>query len=107
MKKHLYRKHLSLLSLCLFSALINAFGQTATVSIDATKTYQKITGFGSHGWVDDRTLELEPAFYRIVVDREYAGELEEAGNDNNDPNVLNESAFTWSSESIDWAKKVY
>ncbi len=82
-------------------------GPVATVAIDISKTHQKIVGFGSHGWVDDRTLQLDPAFYRIVVDKEYAGELEEAANDNNDPNVLDESKFLWSPDHINWAKKVY
>jgi len=86
---------------------IVAFAQTTTVNIDVTKTYQKITGFGSHGWVDDKTITLEPAFYRLVVDREYSGELEEAANDNGDPNQIDESKFNYNQNVIDWAKKVY
>jgi O-glycosyl hydrolase len=85
----------------------SSYSQTATVSVDVNKTYQKIQGFGSHGWVDDRTATLEPAFYRVIVDREYSGELEEAENDNSDPNVLDQSKFVFNQDKIDWAKKVY
>lgn len=91
----------------LWLTLASAIAQTATITLDISKTYQKITGFGSHGWVDDKTTTLEPAFYRLVIDREYCGELEEAANDNNDPNVLDGSKFNYKQDVIDWAKKVY
>ena len=100
-------KKILLLQTALCISLACATAQTATVTLDISKTYQKVTGFGSHGWVDDKTITLEPAFYRLVVDREYCGELEEAANDNSDPNVLDASKFNFKPEVIDWAKKVY
>ncbi len=100
-------KKFLLLQSALWITLFSAVAQTATVTLDISKTYQKITGFGSHGWVDDNTIALEPAFYRLVVDREYCGELEEAANDNSDPNLLDDSKFKFNQNVIDWANKVY
>ncbi len=100
-------KKLNLLVSALCITFLSAFAQTATVTVDISKTYQKITGFGSHGWVDDKTTTLEPAFYRLVIDREYSGELEEVSNDNNNPSMLDDSKFNFKQEVIDWANKVY
>ncbi|HEX8549576.1 MAG TPA: T9SS type A sorting domain-containing protein [Cytophagaceae bacterium] len=107
MKRTFNTIHIAFISLVLLRAIGTTQAQTANVSIDVTKTYQKITGLGSHGWINDKNIDLEPAFYRLMIDREYSGELEEEGNDNDDPNVLDESKFVFNSGQTDWAKKVY
>jgi O-glycosyl hydrolase len=87
---------------CCSIASINA----QNVTIDMTPSYQKIVGIGTHG-LEDAARNLSPAFYRVVVDREYAGELEQSANDNNDVNVTDLSKFNWNTDVTDFAKVEY